>query len=103
MHKKLRINNIFLLYTIAFLLLSSVILLVANFKEVSLVYDADALVQHFPAQFFMNDYIYDAIRSFGKNAASFNFNLGLGQDILTTYHYYGLTDPLNLIMVFQKI
>lgn len=102
MHKKLRINNIFLLYTIAFLLLSSVILLVANFKEVSLVYDADALVQHFPAQFFMNDYIYDAIRSFGKNAASFNFNLGLGQDILTTYHYYGLTDPLNLIMVFSK-
>lgn len=95
----------YLLFSLGFFIAIASILSWFKFKGVFPMYDADAIVQHYPTQFFLKNHFKEIFSSFlgifsgdFSGFRDFNFNLGLGQDILTTYHYYGLTDPINLII-----
>lgn len=92
--KKIDKILIYLYYTFGFALLASIIVTILYMNNKSLVYNSDALVQHYPTQFYLSDFLKNLFGGIEK----FNFNLGLGQDVMATYHYYGLTDPLNLLL-----
>ncbi|WP_101773342.1 YfhO family protein [Peptostreptococcus faecalis] len=100
--KKNKKFRVYALYTIGFFILMSIMLLNIRINKLSFVYNADALVQHYPTQFFITEYLSDFIANIGDGIKLFNFNIGLGQDILGTYHYYGITDPLNIILLLGK-
>ncbi|MEG0249449.1 MAG: YfhO family protein [Peptostreptococcus sp.] len=85
---------IYLYYTLGFAVLAGIIVTIFYMNNKSLVYNSDALVQHYPTQFYLSDFFANLF----SGAEKFNFNLGLGQDVMATYHYYGLTDPLNILL-----
>ena len=91
-----RIDNIlaYLCYTLGFAALAAIIATIFYFNNKSLVYMGDALVQQYPTQYYLTEVFGNLL----NGIRTFNFNIGLGQDVLFTYHYYGLTDPINLLL-----
>lgn len=91
-----KIDNIlaYLCYTLGFAALAAIIATILYFNNKSLVYMGDALVQQYPTQF----YLMKTLGNLLDGIKTFNFNIGLGQDVLFTYHYYGLTDPINIFL-----
>lgn len=92
--KKIDKILIYLYYTLGFIALAGIVITIFYMNNKSLVYNSDALVQHYPTQFYLSDFFANIF----KGVKKFNFNLGLGQDVMATYHYYGLTDPLNILL-----
>ena len=84
----------YLYYTIGFMILMGVILGIFSFNRMSLVFVGDAITQHLPMRVYINEFFRNLI----NNIDVFNFNIAMGQDILFTHHYYGLTDIVNLII-----
>lgn len=91
-----KIDNLlaYLYYTLGFAVLASIIAVILYYNNKSIVYMGDALVQQYPTQFYLTK-MFSGIMNGIK---TFNFNIGLGQDTLLTYHYYGMTDPINLLL-----
>ncbi len=97
-----KIDNIlaYLCYTLGFAVIASIIVAILYLNNKSLVYMGDAITQQYPTQF----YLMKTLSNLFKEVKTFNFNIGLGQDILFTYHYYGLTDPANIILgIFNSL
>lgn len=97
-----KIDNIlaYLCYTLGFVAIATMIVAILYLNNKSLVYMGDALVQQYPTQF----YLMKTLGSLFNEVKSFNFNIGLGQDVLFTYHYYGLTDPVNIFLgIFNSV
>lgn len=90
-------------YSCMFLFLSFIIIFIMSIEGVSFVYNGDAFVQHFPSQIYIGEYLSRLGEFFKSGFERFNFNIGLGQDVLSTYHYYGLTDPLSAIFLIKSI
>ncbi|EQB87825.1 putative membrane protein YfhO [Clostridium punense] len=60
----------------------------------------DGTTQHYPALIYLGKYFRKIIRGFLAGnfvVPMFDFNLGMGSDIIQTFHYYGLGDPLMLL------
>lgn len=95
-------KNSYIIYSFIFMFIIFLMSLVLKYNNLSLVYKGDALSQHFPSQFYIRKIIFDLFFNFGRNIKEINFNLGFGHDTLFTYYYYGLFDPLNLIMIPLK-
>ncbi|WP_101772213.1 YfhO family protein [Peptostreptococcus faecalis] len=87
------------LYSIFFAVISLIICTILHVNGYSLVYKGDALSQHYPSQFYLFKTLNVFLKSLGSDINKFNFNLGLGQDSLFTYYYYGLFDPMNLLFL----
>ena len=85
---------VYICYTLGFVVLAAIMVSIFYMNGKSIVYNSDAIVQHYPTQFYLSRFMSDLFNGIQK----FNFNLGLGQDVLFTYHYYGLTDPLNILL-----
>lgn len=100
--KKYNKPQVYITYTLGFILLIGIILIIFSLNGLSTVYNADALLQHYPTQFYIRDLFYSFFRNISSGIERFNFNIGLGQDVMTTYHYYGITDPLNLLLGVSK-
>lgn len=62
--------------------------------------------QHYPAVAYFCDYLRCAIRDFLQtgvlNLPEWDFQIGVGADILTSLNYYAIGDPLNLLYVFVR-
>lgn len=73
----------------------------------SLVLATDGLSQHAPIVGYYGEYLRTILRNIFVNHSfeipMFDFSIGLGSDIVSTLHYYGLGDPLNLLYVFVPI
>lgn len=100
MKPKKDLLKIMIIYSCIFLFLSSIIIFIMHKDGRSFVYYGDAFVQHFPSQIFISKYLNDIAKN---GFYLFNFNIGLGQDVLSTYHYYGLTDPLSAIFLIKNL
>lgn len=61
----------------------------------------DGLVQHFNVLAYYGNYLRNIIRSVTENGTltipAYDFSIGLGGDILSTFQYYVIGDPLNLL------
>ena len=98
-------SNIYIAYTITFILFLLIGLLPIEIKNQSLFFSGlfsdhegriDGLKQH---SLFIYDYvrtIKEAIAS-GNGIQLFRFDIGLGSDFILNYTYYSLFDPLTLI------
>lgn len=97
--------NIYLLYTITFIVFLLIGLLPIEIKNQSFLFSGlfsdkegriDGLKQH-------SLFIYDFVRAIKTAIASgnglqlFRFNIGLGSDFVLNYSYYSLFDPLTII------
>lgn len=100
-------KNIFVLYSIIFIVLLIIGLLPLEIKNKKVLfgglfidgYNHDGLKQHL---FFMRDYV-SKIKSwllFKEALNTYRFDLGLGSDFFISYGYYSLFDPLTIIAYF---
>ena len=98
-------NNIFLAYTIVFIVFMLIGLLLIEIKNQSIFFSGmftsrdgqmDGFTQH-------SLFMYDFVRSFkgtiiaGDSFQLFRFNISMGSDIILHYTYYSLFDPLTII------
>ena len=68
----------------------------------SFVYMGDGLTQHFSSLTYIGVWGREVIRNFLKGNFTvpvWNFSIGYGADAITTFHYYGLGDPLSLLSI----
>lgn len=64
---------------------------------------SDSIRQHFRALQYVGVYIRNCVSSVISGDWSlplWDFNIGMGGDVLTTLHYYGLTDPTSWLSAF---
>lgn len=93
-----------MLYLLLFVIVGGFILTPLLTHHKSLIYQGDALQQHYPAAAYFCDYLRCVIRDFLQTGSlqlpEWDFHVGVGADILTTLNYYAFGDPLNLLYVF---
>ena len=59
------------------------------------IWNVDGLMQHYPFMKIIGDWVRDAL---GGSFHAFDFSLGFGSDVLTSLNYYGLGDPLLMVI-----
>lgn len=94
-------------YTALFIFLALIAFSVFIIHDKSFVWDyndKDGLLQHFNSLEYFGVYLRDIIRNFFNTGQLsiplYDFSIGFGGDILTTFNYYVIGDPLNLLSVF---
>jgi Bacterial membrane protein YfhO. len=91
-------------YTLLFSLVASAVFSWFYMNGKSFIWDNDGLNQHFNALNYFGIYCRKIISSFlstGKFVLPmWEFNVGYGADIITTFHYYIIGDPLGLLSIF---
>lgn len=86
------------LYTAGFFALALCIFLPLIKSHTSLVCNIDGLPQHYFSSIYYTQYLKDFLT--GGGLKLFDTTIGLGQDVLTSLHYYVLGDPLALLYLF---
>lgn len=88
--------KVYLLYSILWLLITSIILLVFWFNGKSFLLLNDGVYQHYNSFY----YLCNAVEQWLTNNGSFDFYsfyLGQGSDIITTLNSYGFLDPVSIL------
>lgn len=91
------------LYTIIFCVVFLLGFNVFIRDRVSLINIHDGVSQHYVSLLYLGRYYREIASNFlhgNFTIPMFDFNLGMGSDIVQTFHYYGLGDPLVLISAF---
>ena len=94
-------NNFFVKYSLCFLLAYALVFLSISIKNETIGFSGlfiDGFTQHL---LFFNDFITKIKDSLflGASFPTYDFNLGLGGDIVASYGYYSLFDPFNIIAI----
>lgn len=94
-------------YTVLFIFLST--LIYGGFfllYQRSFIWYIDGISQYFSALAYYGEHLRTILRHiFVEHQFSipnFDFSIGYGNDIISTLHYYGIGDPLNLLSVFFR-
>ncbi len=99
-------KNIILLWTIIFFIVSFFITLCFTLQNKAF-YRYDGIAQHITALGYLGNYFRTIIFNFFKTGRilipQWDFSLGLGADVITTLHYYGLGDVLNFTAIFVPL
>lgn len=86
-------QNIYVIYTVLFVIIVSVIFSIFFINDKTFIWQADGLKQHF---IILKDF-HEAIREFISNPSNgldlFSWEMGLGMDVIGQYSYYVLGDP----------
>lgn len=94
----------YLIYTVLFAVLALGVFNVFWRNGISLIHYSDSWRQHYKAFVYYSGYLKTIVHNlftFSRPIIpQWDFNIGLGSDIITTFHYYALGDPLSLISVF---
>ena len=94
----------FTIYTFLFAVLALGVFYVFWRNGISLIHHTDSWRQHYKAFVYYSDYLKTIVHNLFTLSRpiipQWDFNVGLGSDIITTFHYYALGDPLNLLSVF---
>ena len=97
-------KDFYILYTLAFALISGFIFYQFSHNGKSLVWSHDGIPQHLNSLVYYGRYLREILhRIFIEHKLSvpmWDMNIGYGSDILTTLHYYVIGDPLTLLSVF---
>ena len=99
----LTIKNNRIKYTLMFLLTASLTYVYFIINGKSFVWHVDGYDQHVIALSYYGQWLRQIVRSiFVEHTFTFpmwNFTIGYGGDVLTTFNYYVIGDPLNLLSV----
>lgn len=85
-------------YTILFVFIFTIMFATFFLSGRSFVRNVDGYSQHLKTLMYIRKYYTEALVN--KTFPSYDFNLGLGGNVLTTLTYYGFFDPLNIISAF---
>ncbi len=101
---KRKILNYILVFTAAFLLISFFVYLPFWIRDKSLIWETDGLSQHYLSLMYIGQWFRELLHNiFVEHSFSvplWDFGIGAGGDVLTTFNYYGLGDPLCLLSIF---
>lgn len=105
--KKVKYNNL-LKYTIAFFLLSSLIVATFSYYDISFVRgeEGDAAGQHILVIKYIRQYIQTLLHNFRAGifvVPKYDLSIGQGADIITTLSYYGMTNPIYWLVTALPI
>lgn len=97
MKKKIEKSNIYIIYSILFVLISIIAFIIFFKNNCSFIWNADGLKQHY---IFLKDFN-ELIRGLFANPSNgidlFSWNMGLGLDVIGQYSYYVIGDPFAYI------
>lgn len=97
-------TNIYVLYSILFAVISAVVFSEFIIKDLSFVNKGDGFNQHVRALLYYGRYLRDIagnlIRHHEIIIPQWDFSIAEGGDILNTFQYYAIGDPLNIISAF---
>lgn len=92
----------YLIYSLLFLLCAGEIIWLM--KGHSFVRNADAKLQHYQAVSYIGQWFRSGLKGLlsgnGWGAPLWTTQIGMGADVLTTMHFYGLGDPIVLLSMF---
>lgn len=93
-----------LVYSLLFLVVAALVYIPFIIRGKSLIWEVDGLSQHYLALMYIGQWFREIFRNiFMEHTFSvplWDFGIGAGGDVLTTFNYYGLGDPLCLLSVF---
>lgn len=90
-------------YTVVFLVIFFLGYMSFFLSGKSLIWNCDGFNQHYPALIYIGRYyrrIFLNILRGNFNIPLFDFNIGMGENIIAVLNYYGLGDPLLLLSAF---
>ncbi len=91
-------------YTLAFAIISTLVYLPFILNGKSFIWETDGMSQHYLALIYIGQWIRDILHNIFVEHSfvvpMWDFHIGAGGDILTTFNYYGLGDPLCSLSVF---
>ena len=93
---KEKIKNPYILYTILFLVIWSIITLPFLLRGNSLIGQADSFNESFPIFIYIGNYIKEFLKG---SFIQFDFRLGLGDDVIQTLNWHGFGDIFQIISV----
>ena len=97
-------KDFYLLYTVVFAVIASVLFLYFYLNEKSLVWSHDGVPQHLNSLAYYGRYLREVLNTLITEHRlvfpAWDMHIGYGSDILTTLHYYVIGDPLTLLSVF---
>ncbi|MCQ2437412.1 MAG: YfhO family protein [Clostridia bacterium] len=69
------------------------------------IWNVDGAMQHFPFAAYLGQWIRESICGVfrGEGIRLFDFSLGFGEDLIVSLNYYGLGDPVSLVMALFPI
>lgn len=97
--KKNRFENIYLRYTLSFVVLALITFLPFLTEGKSFVWETDGISQHYPILYYYGNLLKEILS--GQGFPMVDFRIGLGFDTISTTHYYALGDPIALLSVFM--
>ncbi|MBQ6478133.1 MAG: YfhO family protein [Erysipelotrichaceae bacterium] len=96
----------FLLYTLVFVLCCAAVFFTYYSSGKSFIYDGDGWSQHYKAYIYYSEYLRNIFSSIFTQhrliIPQYDFSIGEGGDILGTFHYYVIGDPIAFLSVFVK-
>lgn len=98
------LSNFWVVYTILFVVMVLIVFYPFYHNGKTLIWYPDGWMQHYKALVYYGRWLRKIARTLLSShvleVPFYSFSLGYGGDILTTLHYYGVGDPLNLLSVF---
>ena len=92
----------FFYYSICFFFVALIVYSSFLIFEKSFVWNNDGMSQHYPALAYFGWWCREIIKNLLHGnfvVPVWDFSIGYGSDIITTFHYYGFGDPLSLLSV----
>lgn len=93
-------NHFFFSYTIAFAAIALIAFSSFIIFDCSFIWNPDGVSQHYPALVYWGKYLREVAKSVLAGSLvipQYDFSIGMGEDVLTSLHYYVIGDPLNLL------
>lgn len=98
------VQNIFILYTLLFIVMIFVVYGYFFAEGKSFIWLTDGWEQHYKALLYYSKWLKDMVSNLwfhhSFHLPTYSFSIGYGSDIIATLHYYVIGDPLNLSALF---
>ncbi len=101
-HNRQKRTHYYILYTLLFVLMAALVYCPFLLRGKSLIWQLDGLQQHYIALNYLGKWgrgVLQSLLRLTPQLPLWDFCIGYGSDILTTFHYYALGDPLNLLAI----
>lgn len=96
----------FVQYTLSFIIISLLVFLPFIIYKKSFIKPIDGIRQHYIALMYYGKWLRSIVKGVlsgsGVTISLWDYSIGYGNDVLTTFNYYCLGDPLALLSVFVR-
>lgn len=99
-NKFLQIQGVYLL---VFMLLMAIALMPFILESKSLIWSVDGIGQHYPILVELRAILVERLRHPFEAMQMWDFNIGIGADVIQSYSYYGLGDFISYLIVLFPI